>query len=61
MFGWTFAFYFHLLNGVRHLLWDSGRGLDIQSAYRSGYAVIVVAVLMSGLTFACVLAQGGGA
>ncbi len=61
MFGWTFAFYFHLLNGVRHLLWDSGWGLDIQTAYRSGYAAIAGALVMSGLTFACVVAQGGGA
>ena len=26
--GWTFAFLFHLLNGVRHLVWDSGRGFE---------------------------------
>jgi succinate dehydrogenase / fumarate reductase cytochrome b subunit len=26
LLGWTFSFLFHLLNGVRHLFWDAGRG-----------------------------------
>src|SRR5450631_2069088 len=26
--GWTFAFFYHLLNGVRHLFWDIGRGYE---------------------------------
>lgn len=59
--GWTFAFYYHLLNGIRHLLWDCGWGLEIETAYKSGYAVIVGALALGGLTWACVVAQGGAA
>ncbi|RCH84514.1 cytochrome b subunit of succinate dehydrogenase, Sdh3p [Rhizopus azygosporus] len=33
-------FVFHSLNGVRHLLWDIGKCLDIKSVYTSGYAVL---------------------
>ncbi|WP_366654271.1 succinate dehydrogenase, cytochrome b556 subunit [Fodinicurvata sp. EGI_FJ10296] len=29
MFGWTFAFFFHLCNGIRHLFWDAGYGFDL--------------------------------
>ena len=41
LFGWSAAFWYHLLNGVRHLMWDMGRGIDLQSAYSSGYGVII--------------------
>lgn len=33
------ALIYHLLNGIRHMSWDAGKGLDIPSVYRSGYAV----------------------
>lgn len=59
--GAMFSFYFHLLNGVRHLFWDIGWGFELSTAYKSGYAVIIGALAMSGLTWACVVAQGGGA
>lgn len=56
--GWTFSFYFHLLNGVRHLFWDAGLGFELATAYRSGYAVVALTIVMTGLTAAFVVAQG---
>lgn len=41
LFGWSLAFYYHLFNGIRHLGWDMGRGLEIQTAERNGLLVIV--------------------
>jgi succinate dehydrogenase / fumarate reductase cytochrome b subunit len=38
------AFCYHLCNGVRHLLWDLGIGLERKAARRSATFVIVVAV-----------------
>jgi succinate dehydrogenase / fumarate reductase cytochrome b subunit len=32
MFGLTLSVFFHLASGVRHLIWDSGRGFEIKSA-----------------------------
>ena len=58
---WTFAFYYHLCNGIRHLLWDTGWGLDLATAYKTGAAVIVGAVVLTVLTWWCVVAQGGAA
>jgi succinate dehydrogenase / fumarate reductase cytochrome b subunit len=40
LLGWTLSFFYHLANGIRHLWWDTGRGLELPSVYRSGYAVL---------------------
>ena len=45
--GFTFSFVYHFCNGIRHLVWDTGRGLERAQARRSG-AVVIVAAL--GLT-----------
>lgn len=50
LFGWSVAFYYHLVNGVRHLAWDAGYGLQLRSAYRGGYAVLAVTVVLAVLT-----------
>lgn len=51
LFGWTAAFWYHALNGLRHLWWDAGHGLDLQSAYSSGYAVLIGTGAMTVLTW----------
>lgn len=49
--GFVFALYYHLCNGVRHLIWDLGLGLEITTTYRSGYAVVIAALLLTLVTF----------
>ena len=41
LFGWSVALFYHLCNGLRHLWWDTGNGLDLKSVYVSGWAVVV--------------------
>lgn len=41
LFGWTVAFFYHLLNGIRHLAWDAGWGFELPTAYKTGYAVLI--------------------
>jgi succinate dehydrogenase / fumarate reductase cytochrome b subunit len=41
LLGWTVAFFYHLLNGIRHLAWDAGWGFDLPTAYKTGYAVVI--------------------
>ncbi|CAO3676075.1 unnamed protein product [Umbelopsis vinacea] len=36
----AFPFVFHCLNGVRHLVWDTGRFLSLKGVYQTGYAVL---------------------
>lgn len=42
LFGFSFVLVYHLLNGIRHLLWDAGWGYKLPQVYRSGYVVIAL-------------------
>lgn len=44
---WSFALFYHLCNGIRHLFWDAGIGFEIKSAYASGTVVVVVSILLT--------------
>jgi len=48
---WTFCFYFHLANGIRHLFWDIGWGFDLPHVYRSGWAVVGASFWLTFFTF----------
>ena len=37
----NWALFYHLANGLRHLLWDLGLGLELLSTYLSGYLVVI--------------------
>lgn len=45
-----FAFYFHLANGIRHLVWDTGHGYNLRVAMLSGWIVAILSVIASVLT-----------
>ena len=47
--GFTFSFVYHFCNGIRHLVWDTGRGLERAQARRSAAVVIVAALLLTAL------------
>ena len=58
LFGWSLAFFSHLSNGVRHLFWDSGRGFELPQVYRSGWAAVGMASLLTFVFWAAVLSGG---
>ncbi len=33
LFGWSLSLFYHLCNGIRHLVWDTGHALDLKSTY----------------------------
>lgn len=43
LFGLTFSLFYHMANGVRHLIWDMGYLFKIKNAYTAGYLVILFA------------------
>ena len=47
LFGWSLALFYHLCNGLRHLVWDTGRGLELRSVYASGWAVVAGTVTLT--------------
>jgi succinate dehydrogenase / fumarate reductase cytochrome b subunit len=49
LFGLTVAFLYHLANGVRHLVWDSGKGFEPKTADMTGWAAIVFGVVAAVL------------
>uniref|UniRef100_A0A7N4PH36 Succinate dehydrogenase cytochrome b560 subunit, mitochondrial n=1 Tax=Sarcophilus harrisii TaxID=9305 RepID=A0A7N4PH36_SARHA len=46
-FALVFPLMYHTWNGIRHLMWDLGKGLKIPQLYQSGVAVLVLTVLSS--------------
>ena len=50
MLGSIWALWYHMLGGVRHLIWDNARGLDLDSAYKLGWAVVYGSGLLTLLT-----------
>jgi succinate dehydrogenase / fumarate reductase, cytochrome b subunit len=47
LLGWTFSFLFHLLNGVRHLFWDAGRGFERTQRHVSGWLAVLGAIALT--------------
>ena len=45
--GFSLSLVYHLLNGIRHLLWDAGWGFDIPDVYRSGWTVAVLTLVLT--------------
>jgi succinate dehydrogenase / fumarate reductase, cytochrome b subunit len=47
LFGFSLSLVYHLLNGLRHLLWDMGWGFEIDETYRSGWAVAALTIVFT--------------
>ena len=47
--GWSFSLFFHWANGIRHLLWDAGWGYEIERVYMTGWIVVLLSVVLTGL------------
>lgn len=45
--GWSFCFFYHLCNGLRHLAWDAGYGFERHKARRSGLLVVAVSAVLT--------------
>jgi len=44
------ALWYHTLGGLRHLIWDTGRGLELKTAERMGWMMIIGSLLFTALT-----------
>ena len=49
LIGWSFAFFYHFANGVRHLVWDTGRGFEKHQANASAWLVLLLSVGMTAV------------
>ena len=60
LLGWTFALFYHLANGIRHLAWDAGWGFELKTAYATGWAVVIVAIVLTLVSWIGGYAARGG-
>ena len=51
IFLWMLAFFYHLLNGIRHLGWDLGYGFEKAVARQTGNLVFIGAIVLTALTW----------
>ncbi len=56
LFGWTFSLIYHSVSGVRHLIWDTGRLLEVKQIHTSSKIVLATAIVLTLLAW--ILAGG---
>ena len=49
LMGWSWAMMYHLCTGIRHLIWDMGKGLSIPGVYASDYAALAVSTILTAV------------
>ncbi|MYI51024.1 MAG: succinate dehydrogenase, cytochrome b556 subunit [Rhodospirillaceae bacterium] len=59
LIAWAFALYYHLCNGIRHLFWDAGIGLELGPARASGMVVLAAATALTVLSAVIALTPAG--
>ena len=59
LFGFSFALIFHALNGIRHLLWDTGRGFEKEQVKTSGIIVIILTIILTLAVWVLAYLQAG--
>jgi succinate dehydrogenase / fumarate reductase cytochrome b subunit len=59
LFGWTASLAYHLCNGIRHLVWDTGHALDLRSTYIGGWMVVAAAAAATIVTWIVGIANWG--
>ena len=53
----SLSFFYHLLNGIRHLLWDIGKGFEASHVKLTGLLVVFFSVIITALFWYCLLTK----
>jgi succinate dehydrogenase / fumarate reductase, cytochrome b subunit len=59
LFGWTWAFAYHLLNGIRHLVQDAGFGFSIPAFIRNGWLSVIGSLVLTAVLWGMVASKAG--
>lgn len=51
LMGFTLALMLHLCNGIRHLFWDMGKGLDVETTARTNIMVFLGTVILTAIAW----------
>ena len=60
LFGYTWALMHHMLGGIRHLIWDTGRGFDLRMVNILSWLTIIGSVTLTAAIWAIGIAMRGG-
>lgn len=60
LLGWSAALFYHLCNGIRHLVWDTGHALDLGSVYLGGWIVVGATAVLTVIAWAIGIAHWVG-
>lgn len=55
LFGFTATLFYHFCNGIRHLMWDMGKGLELDEVEKSGKVVLVATAVLTCVTWVIAL------
>ncbi|MFC3653911.1 succinate dehydrogenase, cytochrome b556 subunit [Dyella humi] len=61
MIGWTWSLFYHLCNGIRHLVQDAGAGYAIAQFVRSSWLTVIGSLVLTLIVWGYVLSAGGAA
>jgi succinate dehydrogenase / fumarate reductase cytochrome b subunit len=57
LLAWSYALFYHLCNGIRHLVWDAGYGFSMNAVYLGGYLMVGASIILTAaawlLAFTC--------
>ena len=60
LFGFSYALFFHLCNGIRHLFWDAGYGFELGTAWASALATVFVSAALTVIAWLAGISFMGG-
>ena len=43
----SYAFFFHFCNGIRHLFWDVGKGFEMRQVFASAWSVVIASLALT--------------
>ena len=61
LIGWSWSLFYHLCNGIRHLIQDAGLGYEIPQFVRSSWLSVAGSIVLTVLVWAYVMTAGGAA
>jgi succinate dehydrogenase / fumarate reductase, cytochrome b subunit len=61
LIAWSLSFFYHFLNGIRHLFWDAGHGFELKVARQTGWATFIGAIVLTAIFWTVLALQMGGA
>lgn len=59
LFGWSYCFFYHLCNGIRHLCWDAGWGFELPRMRATGMTVVASSIVLTIVFWLVVVTSGG--